>query len=279
MGTLDGKVAIVTGCARVQGLGRGIALALARAGADLVVTDIGPGGTRNAFEAGEVESLAGWKGLESLVDEVQGLGRRAVASIGDVGRKDDAERMVAEGFDYFGRVDILVNNAVAPHGADRDWTWKIPEEAWDKVFRVNTKGPFLMSSAVIRHLLEHKSQGRIINITSMAGRQGSAQRAAYSASKFALTGLTQSMALELAPYGITVNAVSPGPMETARGASRAARAADSTDGEFVAPPPTTPVGRIGVPDDIARAVVFLAEPAASFITGETINISGGELMF
>ena len=279
MGTLDGKVAIVTGCARVKGLGRAIALRLARAGADLVVTDVKPGGTRNPFEAGEAESLAGWRGLESLVDEVQGLGRRAVASIGDVGCKDDAERMVAEGLDYFGRVDILVNNASAPHGVDRDWIWKVPEEAWDEVFRVNTKGPFLMSSAVIRHLLEHKLQGRIINITSIAGRRGSPQRAAYSASKFAVTGLTQSMALELAPYGITVNAVCSGPMDTARGASRAARAAHSTDDEFAAPPPTTPVGRIGAPEDIARAVVFLAEPGASFITGESITVSGGELIF
>jgi NAD(P)-dependent dehydrogenase (short-subunit alcohol dehydrogenase family) len=262
-----------------EGPGAGIALALARAGAVLVVTDMAASGTRNPFEAGEAESAAGWKGLGSLIDELQGLGRRAVASVGDVGRKDDAERMVAEGLEYFGRADILVNNAGAPHGPDRDWIWKVPEEAWDEVFRVNAKGAFLMSTAVVRHLLGRKSPGRIINITSMAGRRGFPQRAAYSASKFAVTGLTQSMAQELAPYGITVNAVCPGAMETARGASRTARAAQSTEYEFAAPPPTTLIGRIGVPEDVARAVMFLAEPAASFITGESVNVSGGDLMF
>jgi len=256
---LQDKVALVTGTS--PNIGGGIAEGLAEAGAAIVAVDAR---AENAVDCARYVNISGG---------------RASGITADATNEAQVKAAVAGAVEAFGRVDILVNNAVAPHGADRDWTWKIPEEAWDKVFRVNTKGPFLMSSAVIRHLLEHKSQGRIINITSMAGRQGSAQRAAYSASKFALTGLTQSMALELAPYGITVNAVSPGPMETARGASRAARAADSTDGEFVAPPPTTPVGRIGVPDDIARAVVFLAEPAASFITGETINISGGELMF
>jgi NAD(P)-dependent dehydrogenase (short-subunit alcohol dehydrogenase family) len=277
METLNGKVAIVTGCARVKGLGRGIALGLAKAGADLVVTDIEKGGTRNPFEAGEAESLSGWKGLESLVDELQGLGRRAVAAIGDIGSKDDVERMVAEGTDYFGKIDILVNNAVAPHGDDRDWIWKVPEEAWDKVFRVNTKGTFLMSTAVTRHFLEHNVQGRIINITSISGRRGYPQRAAYSASKFAVTGLTQSMALELAPYGITVNAVAAGPMDTSRSASRTARAEQSDEKDFVAA--SSLVKRLGVPEDIARAVVFLAEPGASFITGESIIISGGELIY
>lgn len=279
MGTLDGKVAIVTGCGRLKGLGRGIALALAQAGADLAVADIKGSGTRNPFETGEAESAAGWKGLDSLVDELHGLGRRAVATVGDIGLKEDAERMVAETVEYFGAADILVNNAAAPHGADRDWSWKVPEEAWDQIFRVNTKGTFLMSTAMVRHLLDRQSPGRIINITSIAGRRAAAQRAAYSASKFAVTGLTQSMALELASYGITVNAVCAGPMATARSASRTARAEVSKPGEFVAAVETTPVGRTGSPEDIARTVVFLAEPGASYITGESINVSGGDLIF
>ena len=274
---LDGKIAIVTGCGRLKGLGRAIALALAKAGADLVVTDVALSGTRNPFEAGEAESAAGWNGLESLVEELRGLGRRAVASVGDVGRKDDAERMVAEAIGHFGKIDILVNNAAAPHGADRDWIWNVPEEAWDEVFRVNTKGAFLMSTAVARHLMERKSPGRIINVTSTAGRRGVPQRAVYSASKFAATGLTQSMALELVPYGITVNAVCPGAVDTARNASRTARAAQSKEGEFVAA--STLSKQMGVPGDIARTVVFLAEPDAGFITGESVNVSGGDLLF
>jgi NAD(P)-dependent dehydrogenase (short-subunit alcohol dehydrogenase family) len=277
MGTLDGKVAIVTGCGRLRGLGRAIAVGLATAGADLVVTDLVSGGTRNPFEGGDEEAAAGWRGLESLVEEVQGLGRRATPSIGDVGRKDDADRMVAEAINYFGHVDILVNNAVAPHGLDRDWTWNVPEGAWDEVFRVNTKGPFLMSSAVVRHFLEHKVHGRIINITSISGRRGYPQRAAYSASKFAVTGLTQSLALELVSHGITVNAVCPGPMATARAASRTGRAESSEAKDFVAA--SALVSRTGVAEDVAPAVVFLAGPEASFITGESINVSGGELVF
>ncbi|HEX6518572.1 MAG TPA: SDR family oxidoreductase [Streptosporangiaceae bacterium] len=277
MGALDGKVAIVTGCGRLKGLGRAIALALAKAGADLVVTDVALSGTRNPFEAGEAESVAGWNGLDSLVEELRDLGRRAVASVGDVGRKDDAERMVAEAIGHFGKIDVLVNNAAAPHGADRDWIWNVPEEAWDEVFRVNTKGAFLMSTAVARHLMERKSPGRIINITSISGRRGVPQRAAYSASKFAATGLTQSMAAELAPYGITVNAVCPGAVDTPRNASRTARAEQSKEGEFLAASALTK--QMGIPDDIARTVVFLAEPDAGFITGESVNVSGGDLLF
>ena len=144
-------------------------------------------------------------------------GSRALAQVGDVGNKDDAERMVADAIANFGKVDILVNNAAAPHGPDRDWTWKVSEEAWNEVFRVNTKGTFLMSTAVVRHLLERQAPGRIINIASTAGRHGLPQRAAYSASKFAIIGLTQAMAGELAANGITVNAICAGAMDTARG--------------------------------------------------------------
>ena len=219
MGSLDGQVALVTGCGRLKGLGRGIALALARAGAGTVVTDVLASGKRNASEATDPEAEVGWKGLDSLVDEISDLGARAFAQVGDVGNKDHAERMVAGAIAYFGKVDILVNNAAAPHGPDRDWTWNVSEEAWNEVFRVNTKGTFLMSTAVVRHLLERQAPGRIINIASTAGRHGLPQRAAYSASKFAIIGLTQAMAGELAANGITVNAICAGAMDTARGSA------------------------------------------------------------
>ena len=134
--------------------------------------------------------------------------------------------------------------------------------------RINTIGVFLMSGAVVRHLLGRGAQGRIINISSGAGRRGMARRAAYCASKFAVHGLTESMALELAPHGITVNAIAPGAMDTARQSSREGRGADAL-------PPAVPAGRIGVPDDIARAVVFLADPAADYITGQVLAVDGG----
>jgi NAD(P)-dependent dehydrogenase (short-subunit alcohol dehydrogenase family) len=276
MNPLEGRIALVTGCGRVNGLGRAIALALANAGSDLFVTDVESAGKRNSIEGEDAGAAIGWKGLESLVAEIDTIGRRAVASVGDVGNESDVRRMVDEAIDTFGRVDVLVNNAAAPHGLDRDWAWKVPHEAWDEVFRVNARGTFLMSGMVVRNMLERRSQGRIINIASTAGRHAYTRRSAYCASKFAVIGLTQSMALELAPHGITVNAVCPGAMATGRAASREARA--ELEEDFV-PPPTPLVGRQGVPDDIGRAVAFLADPATDFVTGESLVVSGGDLMF
>jgi NAD(P)-dependent dehydrogenase (short-subunit alcohol dehydrogenase family) len=273
---LEGQVALVTGCGRMNGLGRAIARVLAEAGADVAVSDIEPGGTRNVHEAGEAEASAGWQGLPSLVEELVAMGVRAIPVVGDVGRLDDAERMVAQAADDLGQVDVLVNNAAAPHGRDRNWTWLVPEDAFDEVLRVNTKGVFLMSSAVIRRLLDRGVPGRVINIASGSGRRGYPQRAAYCASKFAVVGLTQTMAAELAPHRITVNAVCPGAMATAR-QTHTKPAPEEAPGAD-APIPEIPVGRMGVPDDIARAVRFLAEPAADYITGECVNVNGGILM-
>jgi 3-oxoacyl-[acyl-carrier protein] reductase len=268
---LQGQVAFVTGCARLKGLGRGIALALAEQGADVAVCDVSSIGTRYPFEKGDPDRLAGWEGLPSLVSEIEGLGRRATAAVGDVGIRDDAERIVADVLTRLGRIDILVNNAGAPHGDDRTWTWEVPEEAFDTVIRINTKGPFLMSSAVVRHMLQRGGPGRIINISSTNGKVGAPKRAAYCASKFAVIGLTQVLALELAPRGITVNAICPGSMDTPRLSSTSSQE------------PTTvmldlPVGRLGQPADIGAMVAFLAGPRASFITGQAINVNGGLFM-
>src|SRR5437867_5555212 len=157
----EGKSVLVTGCGRVRGIGRALAVAFARAGADVAATDIAPGGTRNENEEGLEEIRQGWKGLESLAAEIQGFGRRVLTLVGDVSRAADAERFVAESLRRFGRIDVLVNNAAAPHGADRRLIWEVPEEAWDLVLDVNLKGTFLMSRAVIPHMLARRS-GRII---------------------------------------------------------------------------------------------------------------------
>jgi 3-oxoacyl-[acyl-carrier protein] reductase len=125
----DGKVVLITGCGRVRGMGRAISLAFARAGADIVATDIATGGTRNENEEGLEEIRIGWKGLESLAGEIQALGRSVHTTVGDVSRAADAERFVAETLGRFGRVDMLVNNAAAPHGADHHLVWETPEEA------------------------------------------------------------------------------------------------------------------------------------------------------
>ena len=168
MSEFAGRVVMVTGCARARGIGRAIAVAFARAGADVVVTDVAAGGTRNENEEGLEEIRLGWKGLDSLAEEIKGLGRRVLTLVGDVSRAADAERFVADALAQFGRIDVLVNNAAAPHGADRRLLWEIPEEAWDLVIDVNLKGTFLMSRAVIPHMLKRGS-GRIISMASVSG--------------------------------------------------------------------------------------------------------------
>jgi len=196
MSEFEGKTVLITGCARARGMGRAIAVAFARAGADVAATDIVPGGTRNENEEGLEEIRVGWKGLESLAGEIEGLGRRVLTSVGDVSRAADAERFVAEALGHFGHVDVLVNNAAAPHGADRRLVWETPEEAWDLVLDVNLKGTFLMCRAVVPHMLARGS-GRIVNMASVSGKRGTPRRGAYTASKFGVIGLTQSLAQEV----------------------------------------------------------------------------------
>jgi NAD(P)-dependent dehydrogenase (short-subunit alcohol dehydrogenase family) len=167
-----------------------------------------------------------------------------------VGDADDAEAVVAATVRELGRADVLFNNAGAPHGADPAPSYLVPEQAYDDVMRINAKGVFLMSGAVIRQMLGREARGRIVNIASVAGKAGYPERAAYCASKFAIIGLTRAMTQELAPHGITVNAVCPGAIATDRNAATQNRAA-TTGGAAAG----SPVGRIGGPGDIARGAL------------------------
>jgi 3-oxoacyl-[acyl-carrier protein] reductase len=278
MSEFDGKIVLITGCARVRGLGRAIAVAFARAGADLVVTDVATGGTRNENDEGLEERRLGWNGLESLAGEIEGLGRRVLTVVGDVSRAADAERFVAEALARFGRIDVLVNNAAAPHGADRRLVWEVPEEAWDLVLDVNLKGPFLMSRAAIPHMLSRRS-GRIINMASVSGKRGTSRRGAYTASKFGVIGLTQVLAQELASHGITVNAICPGSVDTSRRESTSRRERALAEREPGASMLTLPpTGRVARPDDIARLALFLASEQSDHITGQAWNVDGGTVM-
>jgi NAD(P)-dependent dehydrogenase (short-subunit alcohol dehydrogenase family) len=270
---LSGLAALVAGCGRARGIGRAVALTLATAGADVAVTDVSARGVRNAGEPEPADA----DGLEALVDEIRQLGRRSIALTGDVADAADVEAVVTAAVAGLGRVDVLVNNAGAPHGGDRAPSWLVPEPAYDEVMRVNAKGVFLMSGAVIRRLLDRHSRGRIVNIASVAGKVGYPERAVYCASKFAVIGLTQAMAQELAPHGITVNAVCPGAVATDRNTAtrhRAATTGDAAAGNAA----SSPVGRIGEPDDIARAVLYLVDPAASYVTGQSLVVDGGRYM-
>ena len=278
MSEFDGRVVLVTGCARARGIGRAIAVAFAHAGADVVVTDVAAGGTRNENEEGLEEIRLGWKGLDSVADEIKGLGRRVLTLVGDVSRAADAERFVADALAQFGRIDVLVNNAAAPHGADRRLLWEIPEEAWDMVIDVNLKGTFLMSRAIIPHMLKRGS-GRIISMASVSGKRGTARRGAYTASKFGVIGLTQVMAQELGAHGITANAICPGSVDTSRRESTSRRERALAERDPNAPvlslPPT---GRVARPDDIARLALLFASDASDHITGQAWNVDGGTVM-
>ena len=193
--------------------------------------------------------------------------------------------MVDQTLATFGRIDLLVNNARAIIG-EKFHVVDLDESEWDRVLDVNLKGTFLCSRAVARHFLKEQRPGRIVNIGSSAGKRGSAGDAAYSSSKFAITGFTQSLALELASAGITVNAVCPGLVDSGRFSLRAQHAAqragvsqeDFERERIEQLGSAVPTGRAAVPEDVAALVAFLASAEAGHITGQSINVNGGELM-
>jgi 3-oxoacyl-[acyl-carrier protein] reductase len=244
---LKDKVAIVTGAA--QGIGKVIALGLAKCGADIAVSDINE------------------DSLKEAVKEIEALGRKAIAVKMDVCSLKDSEDMVKKTVDAFGKVDILINNA----GITRDTVLlRMKEEQWDQVIQVNLKGTFNCTKAVIRSMFKQKS-GKIINISSVTGAMGNAGQANYSASKAAVMGFTKSIAREYAHCGITVNAVAPGFIKTAMTDAIPEKDRDAMISII-------PAKRLGLPEDVADTVCFLASDKANYITGQVIHINGGMYM-
>ena len=209
---LSGKIAVVTGAGGRHGIGRSIALRLAQEGADVVVTDI----QRSTDRMREEDRAAGWRGLPSVVEEIEGLGRQALGIFSDVSDSGQVADMMQQVIDRFGRIDILVNNAGSQPGRDRVPVIELEEDAFDEVMRVNVRGTYLCSKAVAIHMIGRGGGGKIIVISSGAGKQGIARYAAYCSSKFALIGFTQSLAQELGPHKINVNAICPGLVNTER---------------------------------------------------------------
>ena len=274
---LEGKVAIVTGAARMRGIGRAIVVRLAGEGADVVVS-----GVRRAPESfPDEERRAGWRGLASLCEEVEALGRRALAVEADVSRKEDVARMVEAAREAFGRIDILVNNAGLAFCGDHP-LWEIEDEEWYRVVDVNLNGVYQCCRAAIPHMIEGGRGGRIINLSSMSGRTGVPYYGAYIATKAAVVGLTQMLALELAPYQVTANAVAPGSTDTDMmdGTFRRMAARAGTDFQLLKQgvTHTIPLGRQGRPEDIAGAVAFVASDDAAWVTGQCLDVNGGALM-
>ena len=268
MGELDGKVAIVTGAGRRRSIGNSTAHALAELGADLVLT--GTGRDPSTFPPDEQE--IGWRDIESTADEVRALGRRALTLVGDVTDEADVDTMVERALDEFGRIDILVNNAAYRYGPDRVPLVELDPDIFQKVIDVKVRGTYLCSKAVAKVLIEQGQGGKIVTIASSAGKRATATTLAYNAANFAQVGMTQSMALDLGPHNINVNAVCPGIVDTSR-LDPLGRGDVWQERSMQAP-----IGRSGTPQEVAGLIAYLCTEAASWIHGQSINIGGGTVM-
>jgi 3-oxoacyl-[acyl-carrier protein] reductase/meso-butanediol dehydrogenase/(S,S)-butanediol dehydrogenase/diacetyl reductase len=281
MGNLDGKVALITGAGGMKGIGRATALKLASQGADIVLSDFKR--DRDNLPPQEVE--ARWRSIDSVAEEVEALGRRAYKIWCDLTVTEQIESMVRQAADHFGHLDILVNNARAIIGRDRVPITDLAEEVWRHFFQINTTAVFLATKFVGQVMVKQGQGGRIINIASDASKRAKPMTAAYTSSKFAVVGLTQAAALDLAPHRITVNAVCPGTVNTDRlnyWEQAQARAQGIAPEAFRAQvvansAKATPLGRIAESEDVANLVAFLASDEANFITGQAYNVNGGSL--
>ncbi|MGO2112663.1 MAG: SDR family NAD(P)-dependent oxidoreductase [Pseudoclavibacter sp.] len=263
----EARVAMITGCGKPDGAGQGIARRLAADGFSLVVTDRAPAGVPNAGQEVAAES-----GLDRLVADLEAAGTKAVAVLGDIGDRADVERMFSEVDAAYGRLDVLVNNAAMPQGPDRADVAEIPLDAWDESLRINLTGTFLMCRAAIARMREGR-YGRIVNISSMAGITPAARSAAYSATKAGVLGLTRSLAMDVAAWGITVNAIAPGLVGTSR--SMLGRPAQDRDEVLAQWADRIAVGRVGMPEDVANTVAYFADERTSHVTAQVIQLDGG----
>jgi len=245
---LVNKVAIVTGAGR--GIGKAIAIALAREGANVIVND------------------TDIKRAEEVVKEIESLGRQALAIQADVSDTKEVNRMVQIVIRKFKKVDILINNAgIIRRGSIED----LKEEDWDRVIDVNLKGAFNCAKAVVG-IMKKQRYGKIINISSITGKIGDlASAPCYGASKAGMTCLAKSLARELAPYRINVNVIAPHAIET----DMSKEWSEEKRKNIIA---DIPLGRLGEPEDVAEAVIFLVSDKAKFITGEVLDLNGGCLM-
>lgn len=273
MQRLQGKVALVTGAGRHRGLGIAIAQRLGREGAKVVVTDIGvPSTDLGSDRIGTVSEM------NEVVAELRAAHIDAIACTLDVRDEAQVERAIATAVDTFGAIDILVNNAGI--GFLMEPLVEMSRERWQTVLEVNLMGAFLCTKHAAKRMIAQGHGGRVINIASVAAKSGSIHLAAYAASKHGMVGLTRSAALELGAHRITVNAVCPNHVTTGLGALqndyRAKQRGQSVEEYLTEMRGRIPLGRVGLAEDTAKAVAFLASDEAQYITGESMNVSGGQ---
>jgi 3-oxoacyl-[acyl-carrier protein] reductase len=271
----QGRVALVTGCSNEGGIGFGIVKELSARGASVMCVDIASVGAANLAES-KTEAKA-----PTLVELAQGLrnqGLQVDVHLADVGEPDQVEAAVAGTVSRFGRIDIVVNNAAAPRGREFNVIDSVPVDEWHRIMRINSFAPWLMSRTVTPYMRDQR-YGRIISTASISALAGFPKQTVYAMTKASLLGLTRSLAAELAPYAVTVNAVCPGTINTGRfqwGIRNKGGVTDIED-EIRRMGATRPVGRLGQPADIANAVAFLALEASSFLTGQALVVDGGEI--
>jgi 3-oxoacyl-[acyl-carrier protein] reductase len=266
---LKGKVAIVTGATRKRGLGRAIALCLARAGADVVVS--GSGAQKPTADLPRDERDSGWRGLPDVVEEIGRLGVRAHGVAVDVTQAPEVQRLMAESLRVMGHIDILVNNAAYPRGNDRVPLDELDDALWRRIIDTNLTGTMLCSKYAARQMQRQGTGGSIVSISSGAAVKAPATFSAYAASKAGVHALNAVLAAELGPSGITANVVAPGFIDTARidmlrEGDRWQRRLDSI-----------PLRRAGTVEEIAELVRYLCGPHARWISGEVFLINGGEV--
>jgi NAD(P)-dependent dehydrogenase (short-subunit alcohol dehydrogenase family) len=265
---LDKKVAVVTGAGRLRSIGRSIALELARAGCDVAITGTG----RDPATFPDDEKAVEWRDIESVAEEIRGLGRRALPVVSDVSELGSVEALAERVEGELGRVDFVVNNAGAARGGDRVAIVEIDPASWRRVIDVNLNGSFYMSQVFGRRLIDRGEGGAIVNISSIGGKMMPPNNAAYAASKAGLHALTAAMSGEVGVHGIRVNAICPGIIETSR-------MDDIPRGpvwdEMIAA--HVPLGRCGTPEEIGYMTVYLCSDQGAWITGQLYSVDGGQV--
>ena len=277
--SLKGKVAFVTGAAAKRGMGHAVALRLAREGADVVVND------KFAAPKSNWSGDENWNGLDEVVAEIEAIGSKALAVVAGVEDPEAMDAAVKAALNKFGKIDILVHCAGirGPVGVP---VVEGDAAEWRQIFEINTIGAFVVTKAVAKDMIRRNQGGKIVHIASAAGKLGAPGSAAYAASKWAVIGLVQSLALELAKYKINVNAINPGFFSTnlrdedtvARGKTTGKTPDEYREEESKKIIPMVPLGRMGEVEDIANIIFFLVSDQSDYMTGQAINVTGGTLM-